>query len=130
MSQVQSPALAKADVWRAYRAAFEDFSQRVKQVQSLIAKSNPNRAAIDAALLELEKARVVYNGFRDAVAVQLLRKSTPQTFLTLERDSPEAYAGRVRGIAELLWEGAGRPDGTADDDWRRAEEILRRAAAA
>ena len=33
----------------------------------------------------------------------------------------------VRPIAELLWESAGRPDGTADRDWRRAEEIVREA---
>ena len=37
---------------------------------------------------------------------------------------------RVREIAELRWELAGKPEGTADDDWYRAEEIVRRATAA
>jgi len=45
-------------------------------------------------------------------------------------DSEEATTERVRDIAELLWETAGRPEGTADEDWRAAEAIVRRASAA
>jgi hypothetical protein len=46
------------------------------------------------------------------------------------QDQSQANAARIKQMAELLWEFSGRPEGTADDDWHRAEEILRRALAA
>ena len=46
------------------------------------------------------------------------------------KDPPQAVKERVKSIAELLWESAGRPEGTADEDWRLAEEIVKRAATA
>jgi phosphosulfolactate phosphohydrolase-like enzyme len=46
------------------------------------------------------------------------------------KDTPEALDERVRGIAEVLWESAGRPEGTADEDWHLAEQIVQRATAA
>ena len=52
------------------------------------------------------------------------------TFRLMEPNSAEAYEDRVRAVARLLWESVGRPEGTADDDWNRAEQIVRRAAAA
>jgi hypothetical protein len=33
----------------------------------------------------------------------------------------------VKDLAELIWELEHKPDGKADDDWFRAESILRRA---
>jgi hypothetical protein len=106
-----------------YRIAFDEFAQKVRQAQALMEASNPDWRAIDAALLDLEKARVVYNHRRDVLAQQLM-KSAPVSA------SNEPSADRVREIAELRWELAGKPDGTADDDWYRAEEIVRRAVAA
>ena len=35
----------------------------------------------------------------------------------------------MREVAELRWELAGKPEGTDDENWYRAEEIVRRAAA-
>ena len=88
-----------------------------------MAASNPDRQAIDAALLELEKARVVYNYRRDILAQQLLNSAPVSATI-------QSSADRVREVAELRWELAGKPDGTADDDWYRAEEIVRLATAA
>ncbi len=93
----------------------------VRHVQSLTGQTDPDRAAIEAALLDLEKARKAYSGARDAVA------QTLQLALPLNR--PLADAGHVKGIAALLWEVAGRPEGTEHDDWFRAEKIVRRANA-
>jgi hypothetical protein len=76
----------------------------------------------------VEKARAVYDGCRDALAQQLLPPSESAN-LPFE-DPPEAKTERVKSIAELLWESAGRPEGTADEDWRKAEEIVKRAATA
>lgn len=106
-----------------YRNAFAEFAQKSAQVRSLMTASNPDRQAIDAALLDLEKARVNYNHRRDILARQLLNSSQFP-------DATEPEADRVRQVAELRWELAGKPEGTDDENWFRAEEIVRRAAAA
>jgi hypothetical protein len=36
----------------------------------------------------------------------------------------------IRKTAQLLWELAGRPDGTAERDWQRAEQLVHAAASA
>lgn len=130
MTPTRGEYSAKADLWRDYRRAFACFSQTVRRVQALTAQPDPDRAALDAALLEMEKARVTYNSRRDALAESLLPGPDREALPAVTPDSPSAYAERVKVIAELLWEGAGRPDGTADDDWYHAEEIVRRAATA
>ena len=83
----------------------------------------PDWQAIDTALLELERARVNYNHHRDLLAQQLL--SSPEL-----PDSTEPHVERVREIAELRWELAGKPEGTAEENWYRAEEIVRLSNAA
>src|ERR1700685_2593211 len=105
-----------------YRNAFAGFAQKVRQAQALMAAPNPDWQAIDAALLELEKARVNYNHRRDILAEQLVHFP--------DRPASNAIqdgADRVRAVAEMRWELAGKPEGTADDDWYRAEEIVRRS---
>ena len=86
-----------------------------------MAATNPDWQAIDAALLELEKARVNYSHRRDVLAQQLLNSALP---------SPASVSDRVRQVAELRWELAGKPEGTDEENWYRAEEIVRRATAA
>lgn len=85
---------------------------------------NPDWQAIDAALLGLEKARVSYNHCRDILTKELL-SAAPQREL-----ASDSIQNRVREIAELRWELAGKPEGTDDENWYRAEEIFRRATAA
>jgi hypothetical protein len=121
MDPMHNESLTKENTRRAYRCAFEDFSDKVRRVQSLTGQPDSDQAAIEAALLELEKARKAYSSARDAVAQQL------QPALSL--NPPLARAGHVKGVAALLWEVAGRPEGTAHEDWFRAERIVRRANA-
>ena len=97
-------------------------------MQALATDPHPNRAAIEAALVEVEKAHVVYDRCRDALAQFMIPPSRRAAFP--RKDSPQAIDERVRSIAELLWESAGRPEGTADEDWRLAEQIVRRAETA
>ena len=92
-----------------------------------MAASNPDWQAIDAALLEVEKARVNYDHRRDILAEQLLNPAHPSPLPKLASDSMET---RVREVAELRWELAGKPEGTDDENWYRAEDIVRRATAA
>jgi hypothetical protein len=112
---------------RAYQQAFHNFSERVRHLQAVIEDPHPDRAAIEAALLEVEKARVTYDDRRDALARHLLPSKSA---IMPTSDSQAAVTEHVKDIAEILWETAGKPDGTAADDWRRAEEIVRRAVAA
>lgn len=123
-------ASVAVDVQQAYQSAFEEFSRRVRDVQHLTSHPNPDQAAIDSALLNLERARVVYDRCRDALAEELLPPSARDKFLRAPSGPSDVRAERVRGVAALLWEAAGRPEGTADEDWRRAEEIVRQAPAA
>src|SRR5579871_4554549 len=125
---VQSIPISKGEAWRAYERAFHDFSERVRELQGLAANPYPDRAAIEKALLEAERARVIYDQCRDALAQALLPPARRAKLPS--QDSPEAVTQRVRSIAELLWETAGRPEGTADADWRLAEQIVKRAATA
>jgi Protein of unknown function (DUF2934) len=94
----------------------------VRQARALVAAAHPDWSAIDSALLEVEKARVNYNQYRDMLAQQLA--SEPVS------DGVQPFASRVSEIAELRWELAGKPEGTDDENWYRAEDIVRRATAA
>jgi hypothetical protein len=72
MDLLKCETLAKADPWLAYRCAFEDFSEKARQVQSLTVQPDFDHAAMRAALLDLEKALAEYRNSRDAVVEQLL----------------------------------------------------------
>jgi len=113
-------------MFSAYRNAFSEFARKSQQARALMSASNPDWQAIDAALLDLEKARVNYNQERDLLAQQLSTTSEqPPAPISISNSTT-----RVREIAQLRWELAGKPEGTDDDNWYRAEEILRRATAA
>ena len=128
MSRAQVQSITRVEAWRAYQRAFHEFSERVRHLQMLTTDPHPNRNAIEAALVDVEKARATYDGCRDALARELLPPSRSAGFPSI--DPPQAVNERVKGIAELLWESAGRPQGTADADWHLAEDIVKRAATA
>ena len=108
-----------------YRRTFAEFAEKVRRTRAVMSASNADGKAIDAALIEMERARMDYNRSRDLLAQQLLNDP-----VSLSPNPADATADRVREIAELRWELAGKPDGTAEDDWYRAEEIVREATAA
>jgi hypothetical protein len=118
---------AATDLQQAYERAFLEFSDRVRALQCLTLHPSADAAAINVTLLELEKAHWVYDRCRDALAVELLPASIRGTFHRMEPNSAE-HEDRVRAVARLLWESVSRPEGTADDDWHRAEQIVHRAA--
>jgi hypothetical protein len=126
-----SENLGRSAAEREYRIAFEDFSQQARNFQLLTAQPNRDRAAVDAALLGLENAQLAYTNRRNVLANQLSRATVNAESLSGENtDSPQVNADRIRRIAKLLWEVAGKPEGSAREDWYRAEEIVRRAIAA
>jgi hypothetical protein len=119
-------ATAAMYLQRAYESAFQEFSDRVRDVQWLTLHPSSDAAAISVTLLGLEKAHRVYDRCRDALAIELLPDSVRVKFCHLVPNPVEAYEGRVRAVARVLWESVGRPEGTADNDWHRAEQIVRR----
>ncbi len=112
-----------------YRSAFEDFSARAQRVQLLAERPGGDQKAFETALLELEKAHLAYNHARDALVRSLLPPSD-RVSEERRRNRGVSYASDVQTIAELLWESAGRPTGTAEEDWLRAEAIVKSAVAA
>jgi hypothetical protein len=116
--------LMAVSVEEVYRSAFEDFSRRAQKVQLLTEHPDGDRKSFEEALLELEKAHLAYNDARDALVRSLLPASVPTP--PAQRQD---HLHDVQTIAELLWESAGRPTGTADEDWRRAEAIVKSAVA-
>jgi len=117
MEAVKNPTVG-LDVWQAYREAFEDFAQKVRQVQLLAASPGVEQQAIDKALLDLETAHALYNTTRDILAEQFLPAPAAA------QDTPHDHVHNVKDLAALRWEMSGRPEGTADDDWYQAEEIV------
>jgi len=115
-----------ASIEEEYRSAFEDFSRKAQLVQSLTEHPTGDREAFETALLQLEKAHLAYNDARDALVRSLLPGSVAEQ--RQNHVSPDHRAD-VQAIAELLWESAGRPTGTAEEDWRRAEAIVQCAVA-
>lgn len=114
---------AKEELQRRYRATWDVFSRKLDAYQSCV--ESGNGTAVESALLEVEKARMEHNAARDRLAQHL---SGEVAAIDLRSISvPEQR--RVRETARLLWELAGKPMGTADSDWHRAEYLVRAASA-
>ena len=113
-----------AAAYSDYRTAFAEFAAKVRQARALVAAAKPDWSAIDAALLEAEKARLNYENRRDVLAQKLLNSPEPVSNIV------EPFESRVSEIAELRWELAGKPEGADEENWYRAEDIVRRATAA
>jgi len=125
MAAIQSVDWRTTSTWKSYRHAFENFRAEVGRVQSLGAASNPSREEIDNAVVRLQIASEDYRVARNV----LLREMIPQehhSTTSMNDDIP--YSERVKETAALLWELEGRPNGSALDDWYRAEAIVRRSS--
>lgn len=129
MSTTGDESSRKAQALAAYREAFKHFSEKARFMQDMTATRNLDRSLVDAAMLELEKAHTVYIERRNTLAYFLL-PSTARDRVGVPAPDSEFHKAHVRRVAELLWEVSGRPLGTANDDWHRAEEIIRSVAAA
>lgn len=121
---------ATADAWHAYHAAFQEFAEKVRRVQQLTEQIEQDSVqhttdVLEQAVYELERARLTYNRARNDLAEAIGAQKA------LASDSRPAdiapSSDRVRTIANLLWEASGRPEGTADTDWLRAERIINHA---
>jgi len=103
MSWAEAVSSTKPEARRAYQRAFHDFSDRVRHLQSVIHDPHPNRAAIEAALLEVEKALASVTMVGGMSWARHLLPLKPGLLPTT--DSREAVAEHVKDIAEYF----GRP---------------------
>jgi hypothetical protein len=104
----------------AYRETFREYLNRLEALQRLIqCDAAPDQ--IESVRLLVENARVAHNAARDRLARELV-----QPLLPVNAKTDESH---IRRTAQLLWEVAGRPDGSAERDWQRAEQLVRTARA-
>jgi len=114
---------ANPELRNQYRATWDVFSRQLDVYQSYVEAGDAARA--EAALLEVEKARMAHNAARDLLAQDLTNKIAAIDLKSIKVPDQR----RVRATAHILWEIAGKPSGTADSDWRRAETLVRTASA-
>lgn len=123
MGQRQSRDSHSTPAWWRYRQAFENFREKVRSVQNLAAVEIHDQATIDSAVLEMEIAKECYKAARDALFLEMIPSQDRRFVASGDGRNEED----VRELAELLWELEGRPEGSALDDWYRAENIHRRS---
>jgi hypothetical protein len=111
---------------KRYRATWEEFVRATNTLQDSLTAAEPDRARAEVDLLEAEKARLQYNAARDLLVAELsgVRPAANPSSQTLPQDR------KVRAIALLLWELAGKPADTALTDWLHAERLVKSASAA
>ena len=130
MSTAGLQKYGKTELWQKYREAFHEFARRVEELKSLRASGNADRTSVNSTLLAFERARVKYYESRNALAAVLLSGRLSRSAEVQWSVCPRDDNQRVREIAQLLWEFDARREGFAEDDWYRAEAIIRSARAA
>jgi len=126
MEATQTRLSSNQLLWQAYRDSFREFEREASRLAEIKAQSSHEPADAERALLRVEHARLVYNDVRDTLAASLMSPDRSRALFAIPAAVRREH-NRVRSIAELLWELAGKPQGSADDDWYRAERVVRRA---
>ena len=98
----------------------ERYELSLKELQN--AADNGDRGRIEPLLLSVETTRLKYGAARDRLAAEMLGADMADL-------APATAHRRTRDMAQLLWELSGKPNGTAENDWLRAERIVRYAGA-
>jgi hypothetical protein len=113
-------------LWLAYRDAFRQWEREAARLAKINAKASYDPAEAEVALLSVEQARLTYNDSRDTLAAFLMKPEVRRAFWVVPAATRQE-SRRVKGLAELFWELAGKPQGSAEDDWYRAERVVRHA---
>jgi hypothetical protein len=128
MGATQTKLSAEQLLWQTYRDAFREFEHEAGRLAKIKAQSSYDPAEAEKALSRVEHARQAYNQIRDSLAASMMTPEVRRALLSIPVNADHAH-DRVKSIAELLWEMAGRPQGSADDDWYRAERVVRHSGA-
>jgi hypothetical protein len=127
MGATQTRLSGEQLLWQAYRDAFLQFEREAKRLAEIKARRS-DAAEAEQALSRVEQARLAYNEVRDTLAASLMPEKFSRAFWAIPASSRQDQA-RVKSIAELLWEMAGKPQDSALDDWYRAERVVRHTGA-
>ena len=128
MGATQTQLSSEQLLLHTYREAFRMFQREAGRLAEIKAQVSYDPAAAEKALQRVERARLTYNDTRDMLAAAMMSPESSRNFWKIPASARrEQY--RVKDIAELLWELAGKPAGSADDDWYRAERVVRHAGA-
>ena len=127
-----------------YDAAFDQFRRAEWELRFIRQQCSPDKTAEDAVRPRVDQAMGVYRACRKNLADSLISHlpagepavpmgSQPLGIWRVGIDrraagSSDTVLGRrndVQVLAYRLWEEAGRPLGSADENWYRAEDMLR-----
>ena len=122
MGATQTRLSTEKLLWQAYRGAFRQFQREANRLAEIKAKAASDPAETERALLRVEHARLTYSDTRDTLAASMMSPESSRKFWAIPARRDQA---RVKSIAELFWELAGKPQGSAEDDWYRAERVVR-----
>jgi len=100
-----------------YSAAWARFDQSLRELQAAVDRGEDRDS--ESLLLRVELSRLRYSAARNRLAADMLHSDLP--------NAVDGKEGHIREAAHLLWELAGRPQGTAESDWLRAENLVQRA---
>jgi dihydroorotase-like cyclic amidohydrolase len=130
-----------------YRRTWKNFSSKLYEMQELTDSGQSGAAA--AVLVSVRAARLEHNAARDRLAKYLAARKV----IVAETAADKRISGaqnaegqnepqrnkqdrdkqdeeqRIRRTARLIWEFSGKPQNTAESDWRHAEELVRAASA-
>jgi len=112
-------AIESRDALRnAYRATFQEYADKLNALQRLIdSAAGSADAETERALNAVDEARIAHSDARDRLARELMGCA-----------ASVADEQQIRKTARLIWEFAGRPEGTAESDWDKAEKLVQSAA--
>ncbi len=115
-----SGTLESGNLRHEYRATFQEYASKLNTLQAMIDRGATGTDEFRAALDAVEAAHAAYSHARDCLAKELMRRTN---------SVGAGHEQQIRKTARLIWEFAGRPEGTAERDWQRAEKLVRSAVA-
>jgi hypothetical protein len=104
-----------------YRAGWAQYDLSLRELQR--AADQGDHGSLEPLLLSVERAQLNYSAARDRLAAEMLGADIGAL-------ASAVADRRIHDTAQLLWELSGKPQGTAENDWLRAERIVRHASAA
>ena len=123
-----------------YDAAFAKLRGEEFWLRLLAQQPSTEEATEDVARRRVDEAMAVYRECRNRLAgflasLQPARRSAVAAdsqpvsawMMAMNRNSAAAHPAEVQALAYRLWEEAGRPLGNPDEQWYRAEQLLRDA---
>ena len=106
-----------SSLFEEYRTRWTKYDLTLQEL--LCAADRDDHSRLEPLLLSVETARLNYSAARDRLASEMLGGADTGLLKSAIPDH------RIRDTAHLLWELSGKPQGTAENDWLRAEAIVR-----